>query len=421
MNESTTSCGCAEFNRRRFLGGTAALGGAAAFTAVTGTAFTQAALAASGSSDNVLVVLSLRGGADGLSLVVPHGDAAYELARPTIGVPRETLLGQDEMFGLHPMFEPLMPLWDDDKLAAVHAVGLPAPNRSHFAAMEEVEDADPGSSERRGWLNRLIGVDEVDDAAEAIQIGSQAIPVSLYGLEPVLGVTTIDDMVLPSGDNADARRRRRKSLRTAWRDVDTVAGRGAMSALDLSKVFEDLAEEPGDPLNGAVYPNGDLGRSLATGARLIRADMGVQVLTVDYGDWDMHAGLGTLDGGDMVNNVEELAAAIGAFFTDLGDLDSSVTLVTITEFGRRVAENASRGLDHGYGNAMLLAGAGVRGGKYYGQWPGLGSGNLVDGDLAVTRDYRSVLSEVVTTRFDASVSDIFPGFSPEYIGVMRGA
>jgi uncharacterized protein (DUF1501 family) len=153
---------------------------------------------------------------------------------------------------------------------------------------------------------------------------------------------------------------------------------------------------------------------------MIRADVGAEVITVDHGTWDMHAGVGTLEHGSMRVMVSEFARAVAAFFTDLGDLGTNVTLVTVSEFGRRVAENASHGLDHGYGNVMLVAGAGVRGGRYYGQWPGLGEKSLIDGDLAVTRDYRSVFGEILRARFDADLSKVFPGFQPEKIGVMQG-
>jgi len=142
------------------------------------------------------------------------------------------------------------------------------------------------------------------------------------------------------------------------------------------------------------------------------------VVTVDQGDWDMHSDLGTVQGGRMVRNAGELAAAVAAFFTDLGPLADKVTLVALSEFGRRVAENANMGLDHGYGNVMFLAGAGVRGGSYYGTWPGLQA--EIDSDLLVTTDYRSVLSEVVSSRFGASTSTVFPGFTRERVGVMLG-
>jgi uncharacterized protein (DUF1501 family) len=130
----------------------------------------------------------------------------------------------------------------------------------------------------------------------------------------------------------------------------------------------------------------------------------------------MHSDLGTVDGGWLKNNARDLARSIAAFFGDLGDQAAKVTLVTISEFGRRTVENASQGLDHGYGNVMFVAGAGVRGGRYYGRWQGLT--NDLDSDVMVTTDYRSVLSEVVRTRFGASTASVFPGFSAESVGVM---
>ena len=414
---------CCDFDRsrRNFLRNLGLLAGVGVITSTTGASFMQAAFASTGAASNVLLVLSLRGGADGLSLVVPHGDIAYAAARPKLAVPSSTLLARDAMFGLHPKFAPLMPMWTAGSFAAVNAVGLAAPNRSHFAAMEEIEDADPGSVERRGWLNRLVGLDQVESPVEAAQIGSAIVPTSLYGASPVLAMADIDDMSLPGRDSSTGHARRVASLTEAWAKDSTSLGRGARAALDMSDVFADVAGQPSEPLNGAVYPGGDLGKSLGDAARLVRADIGAEVITVDAGAWDMHVGVGGVDAGLLTTAVEELALALNAFFTDLGSLGSRVTVVTISEFGRRVAENANNGLDHGWGNVMLLLGAGVRGGRYHGTWPGLGDGKLVDGDLAVTNDYRSVLAEVVSSRFGADVSKVFPGFRPTPIGAMAAA
>ena len=152
----------------------------------------------------------------------------------------------------------------------------------------------------------------------------------------------------------------------------------------------------------------------------IRADVGARVITVDFGGWDMHTDLGNLDAGNMTERLAELAKSVAAFFTDIGSIASRVTVVTISEFGRRVVENGNRGLDHGYGNCMLLLGAGVKGGQVHGRWPGLGTAKLVDGDLDITADYRSVLAEVVRSRFpDTSVPAVFPDFQPEALGAMR--
>jgi uncharacterized protein (DUF1501 family) len=172
---------------------------------------------------------------------------------------------------------------------------------------------------------------------------------------------------------------------------------------------------PAAPANGAVYPRGDFGESLASAARTIRGDVGAEVIAIDYGSWDHHVDLGTLEWGQMQRMTKELALGIAAFFTDLGPLASKVTLVTLSEFGRRTKENANHGLDHGYGNVMMLFGAGVKGG-YYGRWPGLT--NDTNGDLRVTTDYRSVLSEVAVRRMGASSAQVFPGFQPESVGVV---
>lgn len=415
-------CGCADFSasRRTFLRNLVAVTGAGVATSVFGSSAVQASFSPDGAATNVLVVLSLRGGADGLSLVVPHGDAGYAEARPRIAIPPGALIGRDEMFGLHPQFAPLRGMWEANEIAAVHAVGLDRPNRSHFAAMELVEDADPGSAERRGWLNRLIALDSEESAIQAVQMGSPLVPTSLYGPESSTSVTRIEDMFLPSRDDPEAYDNRVASLRNAWRTEPGPFGRGAMAALELSQQFEDLVDDPGDPLHGAEYPAGDLGAALAETARLIRADMGAEVITVDAGSWDMHIDLGTPAGGRMYNAVQELGQALKALFVDLGALGSNVTVVTISEFGRRVEENQGRGLDHGWGNAMLILGAGVRGG-YYGRWPGLRE--LEDGDLKVTNDYRSVLAEIVRSRFGADTSKVFPGFvdRPVGLGFMRGA
>lgn len=414
---------CEEYtgaSRRGFLKGLTALAGAAVVTAVDGEVFRQTSYAATGTADSVLVVLSMRGGADGLSLVVPHGDPAYYAARPRIAVPSGQLLAKDDMFGLHPSLKPLVPLWNAGKLAAVHASGLPAPNRSHFAAMEQVEDADPGSSVRRGWINRMIGLDSFESPLQAIQFGESITPASLYGSQPVLVAPNAASVTLSGTSSAALTRARIAALDTMWGNETSTLGRGVRSAVKAVHDFKPVLATSAAPKNGAVYPKTDLGASLADTVRTIRANVGAEIITVDFGSWDMHANVGTLDRGEMKDMAKEMALAIAAFFTDLGSLASKVTVVTISEFGRRVAENANLGLDHGYGNVMFLAGAGVRGGKYYGRWPGLGSSSLVDGDLAVTTDYRSVLREVLRSRFSVDTSKVFPGFRGEHLGAMTG-
>lgn len=419
MND--TSC-CAEFarseglGRRGFLKGLAALGGAAAVTTVHGTAFTSTAYAAA-PVDRVLVVLSMRGACDGIGLVVPHGDPAYYQARPSIAVPSTRLLAKDGFFGLHPALAPLVPWWTSGAMAAVHATGLPAPNRSHFSAMEELEDADPGSDLRVGWLNRLVGRNGAGSPIEAIQFGGGVPVTALAGPQPALVAESVDSVSLSGYWDPDSEAKRRSSLATLWGGVGGPLAAGARNAFDVVNDFAAVRNSPEAPANGAVYPtNSDLAQALASTARTIRADVGAEVITVDHGSWDHHTWIGSPDSGNLQRMADEFARSVAAFLTDLGPLAAKVTVVTVSEFGRRVKENANQGLDHGYGNVMFLFGAGVKGGRYYGTWPGLA--NTDDADLLVTTDYRSVLSEVVTKRFGASSASVFPGFSPSDVGVV---
>ena len=363
----------------------------------------------------MLVVVSLRGAADGLSLVVPHGDPAYYAARPRIAVPSASLLAKDGFFGLHPSLSPLLPMWNAGQLAAVHATGLPVANRSHFAAMEELEDAAPGSPERSGWLNRLLGTSSGSRAIEGVAVGSSS-PTSLYGEQPTLSYSNLAAATLAGDNPNDSRRTRRHTLDAMWGADQSRMGhavKGAIGAVD------DLLPGLIAADNSASYPSSDLGRALATVAQTLRGDIGTRLVTVDSGSWDMHNNIGTLASGRLLGMATDLSTSLAAFFADLGAVRDRVTVVTISEFGRRVAENSSMGLDHGWGNVMFLAGAGVAGGRYHGRWPGLQT--TLDADLSVTTDYRSVLSEVVAARFPgASVPQVFPGFTRQRVGAMKG-
>ena len=407
-----SSC-CSEglaLSRRGLLRGAAALAGA---TTMVGSALVTTAAAAAGPASSVLVVLSLRGAADGLSLVVPHGDPAYYAARPRIGIAADRLVNKDAMFGMHPSMAALSPLWQSGRLAAVHATGLPVPNRSHFSAMEEIEDADVGSAARVGWLNRMLGASVGDSPLQGFNMGGGVLPTSLVGPEPVMAARSVDETTIAGDDRYDSAHGRQRSLHTLWDQDSSPLGRAMRSTF---RALEEFAPVTTTEDHRSRYPQGDLGDALSQVARVVRGDAGVEVITVDHGDWDMHTDLGNLSWGRMRSNAAELAGAIAAFFDDLGDQAPKVTLVALSEFGRRVQENANWGLDHGYGNVMLLAGAGVKGGRYYGTWPGLT--NTLDSDVLVTTDYRSVLSEIVATRTGASTATVFPGFSPESVGVM---
>ena len=418
--DSDRSC-CSDFSvsRRSILRTAAALGGGMAVTQMFGDSLMQATFAGA-SGGNTLVVISLRGGIDGLGVVVPHGDAGYYSARPTTAVAKSSLLCADSMFGLHPKMGPLQKYWQSGELAAIQAVGLPVANRSHFSAIEQVEDAAPGSSVRSGWINRMIGMGSTRDPINAVQLGSNFPTTAVNGDAPTLAASDLGDLQLPGlGDGYDAQRY--SSLGTAWGGATGSLATGAQQAVAISKgPGKTLADMPD---SATAYPTvwnaSPFAAPLKSAAKLIRADLGTDVIAIDAGNWDLHTNYGTLAWGSMQSNVDGLAQSLAAFLDDLGTLRQRVTVVTISEFGRRVAENGSQGFDHGWGNMMLVAGAGVKGGQYYGNWPGLDSRSLSEGDLKVTTDYRNVLSEVVSKRFtDRSVPQLFPGLSYAPVGLM---
>ena len=431
MNPKNQTDCCAEYekaaslSRRRFLQGMAATSTAAVSTTMFGDAVRQASFAAT-TGGNVLVVISLRGGIDGLGMVVPHGDPAYYTARPNIALPRESLVAQDAMFGLHPDMKPLEWLFTSGELAAVHAVGLPVPNRSHFSAMETIEDADPASTLRQGWVNRMIGLNAGNEPSEAIHFSSSVIPTMLSGSSPVLGATNPNQFRMIGTEKAnDWTVRRNAQLDVMWAGNEGSplydAYRSTKSAVSL---LAPVASGTYVPTDGVKYPHAwpaaGLSDALKNTAQLIKADVGTEVVSIDYGTWDMHSNYGSRTSGDMHSMTAGFAGELDAFMRDLGpDLRSRVTVVTISEFGRRIKENGNRGLDHGWGNMMLVAGGGVKGGQYFGQWPGLGDGKQIDADLQVTTDYRSVFGEIVSRRFpDRSLSTVFPDFSYAPVGLM---
>jgi len=401
---------CPEFasmNRRSVLRGALALGGA---TFMVGSATVSASASSPKSASSVLVVLSLRGGADGLSLVVPYGDPGYLQARPNIHIPQNQLLAgtTDGFFGLHPKLAPLSDMWTTGKLAAIHATGLAVANRSHFSAMEEVEDAHPGSTARVGWLNRLVGTHNHHSPLQGVGIVNGPPPTEISGPVPLMTVGSLDDATIAADDqwDTDPKGKRRRSLHTLWDHDRSPMGTAVRATL---KATTDITPAVNAADNSASYGGSELGGALAAAARIIRGDVGTEVITVDQGDWDMHVDLGDLNNGLMLTNAHDLATSIAAFFGDLGSQAGKVTLVTISEFGRRTLENGNRGLDHGWGNVMFVAGAGVNGGKvYHNKWKPLGDD--LESDLHVTTDYRHVLSEIVTARFsEAPKSKVFPG------------
>jgi uncharacterized protein (DUF1501 family) len=401
--------GCDEqvtLSRRRLLGAASLAGLAGA-----GLSTSLAYAADPGYSGDTLVVVSLRGGFDGLSAIAPIGDPDYYPARPTIALPKSQVIAGDGTFGLHPALAPLLPQWKAGRLAAVHAVGQGNPTRSHFAAMDAMENAAPGTSIRSGWLDRMLGGTGATGPLAGVSMG-HAMPARLLaGPTPAVSMASIDKFTL-AGDSD--KRPIAAALRRMYANAPLLQAGPALAADKALKASATLAKSAG------TYPATELGAALRDVARLIKAKNGLVTAAVDSGDWDMHDALGPATKGQrMYDNVAELAEALAAFTADLGpEAMKSVTVLTISEFGRRVAENASHGADHGHGNAMLLLGGGIKGGTVYAKWPGLAPAALLDGDLAVTTDYRSVIGEILQKRCGfGSLDAVFPGVKPSDFGL----
>jgi uncharacterized protein (DUF1501 family) len=383
-----------------------------------------------------LICIFQRGAVDGLSMVVPHGEGAYYSSRRSIAVPApgrspssERALDLDGFFGLHPAMAPLQPLYDAGELAVVHAVGSPHPTRSHFDAQDFMELATPGvRTTADGWLNRVLqardcdgcrGRELADGALHTAdhlvgQVGvagsevaalrgvslTSALPRSLTGPHPALAIPDLESF----GRGAGA------GLETLYRTQggDAVSG-PAGEAFEAVEVLRRI--DPASYRTDVEYPRGPFGDSLRQIAQLIKAGVGVEIAFAELGGWDTHVAQGGVQGA-LARNLGQLARGIRSLHADLGGAMQNVVILTMSEFGRTVEENGSRGTDHGHANCMLVLGDGVRGGRVLGDWPGVAPEDRFEGrDLAVTTDFRDVFAEIVRGHLEVSrLGDVFPGY-----------
>ncbi|HEY2497379.1 MAG TPA: DUF1501 domain-containing protein [Candidatus Angelobacter sp.] len=359
-----------------------------------------------------LIVLFQRGAADGLNIVVPHGEQAYYGMRPSIAIPRQSVIDLDGFFGLHPSMTAFKPLWEQKHLAIVHAAGSPDNTRSHFDAQDYMESGTPGvKSTEDGWLNRAIaGVKETDASPfRAVAMGG-ALPRTLAGPVPAVAMSDIRGFAVGGrGPGANVASNTFEAMYES--SVDTVLHGTGNETFEAVKMLKAADPEKYAPAAGADYPRGRFGDSLRQVAQLVKANLGVEVAFADIGGWDHHVNEGSVQG-QIANQTREFSQSIAALWTDLGDLAEDTVIVTMSEFGRTARENGNRGTDHGHANVMFVLGGPVKGGKIYGRWPGLQTEQLYEGrDLAVTTDFRQVLSEAVANHLgNKDLKKVFPGF-----------
>ena len=371
---------------------------------------------------DVLVVIFLRGAADMLNVVVPHGEDAYYALRPTLGIPRpddknakaeERTIDLDGFFGFHPALRLLLPMWQEKQLAIIHACGAPDESRSHFKSMELMErGVDDEKGPASGWIGRHLATLNTGNHSPLRAVGMGTLPQrSLSGSVPVSALRSIADFHL--GGDARAVAQMRSALNVIYNG--DALGQETLNIMDILQKLDPSQS------THSQYPDSDFGLALRQTAMLIKAEVGLEVSAIDLGGWDTHFAQGGSTG-QMAGLLSDLSAGLAAFHADIAAHLGHVTVVAMSEFGRRAAENGSLGTDHGHGSMMMVLGGHVQGGKVHGNWPGLRDGQLIGpGDLAVTTDYRDVLGEICLKRLNnTALGEIFPGYQPVPLGMIAG-
>lgn len=400
--------------RRHVLGGVAAGFGAL----LAGSALPRYSFAAEpdGSNKHLLVCIFLRGGFDGLSAVVPLGDQEYRKARPKIAVSPDQTVKLDGTWGLNKNMESLQELWRSGDLAIVQGSGALGVTRSHFQDQATVERAAPANV-RSGWLGRHLQTSSsATGTFRGITVGhSTVLSLSVDTLNSV-AVSSLDSFDLRTFGGEETKASIRKILEEMYGSAGGEIQKQAATTFGAIDTLKQIRDKYKDPEGGAKYPDGPFGKGLSEIARMAKAGIGMEVACIDLGGWDMHSQLGQASNpqANFSRLSRQLAEGLAAFRKDMGSRWANTTVVTMSEFGRRVAENGDQGVDHGQGNTMFVLGGGIKGGKVYGQVPSLVPDNLSLGDVPITLDYRQALSEIVAKRLGngAKIAEVFPGFNP---------
>ncbi len=420
-----------DLTRRGFL-----CGCSAAIAALSGSRLNTVAYGDPGLNEEILLVVFLRGGADGLSMLPPLDGADrgfYEAARPTLQIPTsgpEAAINLNGQFGLHPSLAPLHGLYQDGRIAIVQGTGMSdVVNHSHFDAMQFVELGTPGSkTTTTGWMTRHLQTASnlpPEITMPALAVGELQ-PTSLLRSTETVNLNNPDNFNFDNGPWV-WREAQRAVAREIYEANSSWLHDAGVQALDAIDIVSQNVTGPYTPSNGAVYPDSELGNQLEVLAQMIKLDLGLQVATIDAGGWDTHEDQGAGSSGYLADLLSDLASGLANFYLDLdgaggGNYTRRLTIVVQSEFGRELHENDDSGTEHGYGNTMFVISGNAIGGLH-GTWPGLAPGQLVEGtDVAVTTDYRQVLSEVLIRRMcNPHIYEIFPGYAGyEPLGIVEG-
>jgi uncharacterized protein (DUF1501 family) len=377
----------------------------------------------------IMVCIFQRGAMDGLMAVSPFTDEHLKAARPSLflsaaqGGKSKALLDLDGKFGLHPAMSAFEPMFREKRMAIVHGIGSPNTTRSHFDAQDFMESGTPfHKGTESGWLNRAVGLLGHEPATPFQGVSfTSSLPRSFYGQNPAVAITNLADFNIQLKGNQIGANLAAKSCEDLYDQTssDLLKSTGKES-FDAIKMLQKANVDQYSPEFSAVYPNTSLGRNLKQIAQLIKMDMGLEIAFAESGGWDTHFNQGT-DTGIFARNVNDLSSSIMAFWTDLSRYQDDVLVMTMTEFGRTVAQNGTGGTDHGRASCNFILGNQVNGGLVHGIVNPLAKENLEDGrDLAVTTDFRAVFSEVAQQHMGIKSSSVlFPGWDGKQIGVMK--
>lgn len=377
--------------------------------------------------NKILVCIYQRGAMDGLMAVTPFTDQALIKARPdlfispTAGGNKKQLIDLDGTYGLHPSMQSFETLFKQKKLAIVHGVGSPFNTRSHFDAQDYMESGTPGDKTTHdGWLNRLLSrTENTQSPFQAVSI-TNSLPKSFLGKNPALAISDLKNFAIQVKRNPAAINTSAKSFEDLYDHTSSqLLNKAGKESFEAMKILDEKNVKNYQPSNNAVYPYGGLGNSLKQIAQLVKMDVGLEIAFAESTGWDTHYNQGS-DVGTFARNVEGLSKSIEAFWQDLGDYQDQVTVMTMTEFGRTVSQNGTKGTDHGRASCMFVLGNDVKGGQVHGTMRSLEKANLEDGrDLPVTTDFRNLFSEVAVKHLDLKDSQgLFPNFTPKKVGVM---
>lgn len=432
LDDHAPDCGCAEYrelSRRNFLSAASGMSAAAAASSLFPAWLPKIVMAEHySSSRDIMLSVFQRGGADGLSLVVPYADPNYYVARPTIGIPqpdssspnRATAL--DNYFAFSEGMLGLLPAFQSTDLLAVHATGQLNVSRSHFDAQRYMEVGKPvDPTIVTGWLGRhLASVPPLKAGSPLRGIGvSAGLQQTLVGGPMTLPIANPANFTIGGATSTQAKRF--AVLQADYATTMDPLASAALDAVNTVQLLKAVNFTGYVPANGVVYPTSAFGTALRSVAVLIKAGVGIEAAQVDIGGWDTHSAEDPI-AGSLFSTMQDFSYSLGAFWADVISTGFPVTAVSVSEFGRNVRQNGSLGTDHGRGTTMFAMGQSIAGGRVLTyEWPGLAPDDLEDGqDLHVTLDYRDILAEIVQNRLgNPNLATVFPDWTPTFRGVTR--